>query len=92
MWKLLLQFLLWVLKKIQYKRRLEGKIDDIIAKQAELELRTLRLELVSAMGREDDSVVYQLFDEYKTLGGDSWMDDLFLQWKSNKRGRKCRIK
>ena len=62
-------------KWLLYRSRLESKVDMMMR-------RLIRLEIVSAMEREDKSVVYQLYDEYKKLGGDSWMDDVFLKWKN----------
>lgn len=82
MWKLLLQFLLWVLKKIQYKRRVEGKIDGIITSQSDIERRVLRLEILQAMERKDKYTVYALYDEYKnSYNGNSYMDELFTKYK-----------
>ena len=61
MWKSLGMFIKWGIKKIQYKNRLESKIDDIITSQSDVERRVLRLEILQAMKRKDKYTVYALY-------------------------------
>lgn len=82
MWKSLGMFIKWGIKKIQYKNRLESKIDDIITSQSDVERRVLRLEILQAMKRKDKYTVYALYDEYKNkYNGNSYMDELFIKYK-----------
>lgn len=92
MWSAIINLLQIVIKRIQYKGRIEDKLDSVLSNQLLHDKRLLRLEILDAMRRDDKSVVYQLYDEYKAIGGDSWMDDLFLRWKSKQKDSKCHQK
>lgn len=89
MWSAIINLLQIVIKRIQYKGRIEDKLDVVLSRQNDSERRLLRLEIMEAMRRDDRAVVHQLYDEYKAMGGDSWMDDLFLLWKSKQKENRC---
>lgn len=89
MWSAIINLIQIIVKRIQYKGRIEDKLDSVLSRQNDSERRLLRLEIMEAMRRDDRAVVHQLYDEYKAMGGDSWMDDLFLLWKSKQKENRC---
>lgn len=74
----------WIYKQITYRYRLEGKIDNVMTTQSDIERRVLRLEILQAMERKDKYTVYALYDEYKKYNGNSYMDELFAKYKKSK--------
>lgn len=79
---IIVAFFKWIVRKIQYKNRIESKMDNIIMSQADIERRVLRLEILQAMKRKDKYTVYDLYDEYKNrYHGNSYMDELFKEYK-----------
>lgn len=90
MWRALIALLEMVVRRIQYKGRLESKVDLMLANSAEHNKRLLRLELDAAMRRDDRATVHQLYDEYKAMGGNSYMQELYKDYckKPNKRRKK----
>lgn len=89
MWKALISLIEILIKRIQYKSRVEDKIDSIINKQIDTERRILRLEIISAMERDDRAVVHSLYDIYKTeYSGNSYMDELYKNYCKNPKKRK----
>lgn len=90
MWRALIALLEMVVRRIQYKGRLESKVDLMLANSAEHNKRLLRLELDAAMRRDDRATVHQLYDEYKAMGGNSYMQELYKDYckKPKKRSKK----
>lgn len=90
MWRLILTLVEWGIKRFHYKGRIENKLDAVLTRQNDLEKRTLRLELISAMDRGDTAVVHQLFDEYTAIGGNSYCVAMYKDYckKPNKRSKK----
>ena len=91
MWKALVSLIEIIVRRVQYKSRVEDKIDAIINRQIDTERRVLRLEIISAMERDDRAVVHNLYDIYKTqYSGNSYMDELYKSYckKPTKRKRK----
>lgn len=90
MWSAIINILQIVIKRIQYKGRIEDKLDTVLSRQNDLEKRTLRLELISAMDRGDTAVVHQLYDEYKAMSGNSYMLAIYKDYckKPKKRSKK----
>ena len=90
MWRLIISLVEWAVKRIQYKGRIEDKLDAVLTRQNDLEKRTLRLELISAMDRGDTAVVHQLFDEYTAMGGNSYCVAMYKNYckKPKKRSKK----
>lgn len=90
MWRLIISLVEWTVKRIQYKGRIEDKLDAVLTRQNDLEKRTLRLELISAMDRGDTAVVHQLFDEYTAMGGNSYCVAMYKNYckKPKKRSKK----
>lgn len=76
MWKGILLFFRWVVKQMTYKQRIEEMLGDM---RIEL-LRVKFLQLVQHSPTEI-SIICSVFDEYKNMGGDSWIDDIYLKWK-----------
>ena len=85
MYKLILALIEYVARKWQYKSRLEGKLDTVLSQQTNQERRLLRLEILEAMRRNDRAVVHSLYDEYKLMNGNSYMNELYKQYTSEKQ-------
>ena len=88
MWKTIISLAEYISKKIQYKTRLESKLDTVLYQQQSQERRLLRLEIMEAMRRNDRAVVHSLYDEYKKLNGNSYMNELYIQYTSEKKPTK----
>lgn len=81
MWKALVGLIELLIRRVQYKSRVEEKIDAIIKKQIDTERRVLRLEIIAAMKRNDRAVVHSLYDIYKNeYSGNSYMDELYTSY------------
>ena len=76
MWAWVPSFFHWVIKQLTYKQRIEEMLVDM---RIEL-LRVKFLQLVQHSPTEI-SIICSVFDEYKNMGGDSWIDDIYLKWK-----------
>ena len=80
---------------LTFKHRVDSKLDSVITMSKEmkneLERRILKLEIVAAIDRNDRAVVHQLFDEYKAMGGNSYIQELYKDYCRNpkKRSKKC---
>ena len=70
----------WTLKQITYRSRLEDKVDLALR-------RLLRLEIIDAIRRNDKTTVHMLYDEYKKLGGNSYIQEMYEEY-INKTKRK----
>jgi hypothetical protein len=90
MWRAVFAFIEWIAKKIQYKGRIEDKLDTVLSNQSEHDRRLLRLEILDAMRRDDRATVHQLYDEYKAMGGNSYLLELYKDYckKPKKRSKK----
>lgn len=75
-------FIKWGLKQITYRSRLEDKVDLALR-------RLLRLEIIDAIRRNDKTTVHMLYDEYKKLGGNSYIQEMYEDYiKKTKRKKK----
>lgn len=82
MWKSLLKILEWTFKQVTYRNRLENKVDLALR-------RLLRLEIIDAIRRNDKTTVHMLYDEYKKLGGNSYIQEMYEDYiKKTKRKKK----
>lgn len=65
------------------KERKDQRFESITQKLQELAISTKKIELQTAIYNrpKEVAVIFSIFDEYKKMGGDSWADDLFLQWR-----------
>ena len=82
MWKSLFKILEWVFKQVTYRNRLENKVDLALR-------RLLRLEIIDAIRRNDKTTVHFLYDEYKKLGGNSYIQEMYEDYiKKTKRKKK----
>lgn len=82
MWRTLLSILEILLGWIGRGRRIEKILLDT-------RIRVLRLEILDAMNRQDTRLVCALFDDYKKLGGNHYLDALYEDYiKSTKRKKK----
>lgn len=90
MWRAVFALIEWIAKKIQYKGRIEDKLDTVLSNQSEHDRRLLRLEILDAMRRDDRATVHQLYDEYKAMGGNSYLLELYKDYckKPKKRSKK----
>lgn len=66
------------------KARKDDSAKQINDKLNELAISVKKIELQTMIYNrpKEISVIFSIFDEYKKLGGDSWADDLFLQWRA----------
>ena len=85
MWKNIIQFFDWIDRKIEYKHRMEQKADATLCLLKEHNKRLLRLEILEAIRRNDRAVVHQLYDEYKALGGNSYIKELYKEYCKGKK-------
>ena len=90
MWRAVFAFIEWVTRKIQYKGRIEDKLDSVLSNQAEHDKRLLRLEILDAMRRDDRATVHQLYDEYKAMGGNSYLLELYKDYCKKPKQRSKR--
>ena len=82
MWKALLSIVEILIGWIGRGRRIEKILLDT-------RIRVLRLEILDAMNRKDTRLVCDLFDDYKKLGGNHYLDTIYEDYiKSTKRKRK----
>ena len=82
MWHKAITFIKWTLKQITYRSRLEDKVDLALR-------RLLRLEIIDAIRRNDKTTVHMLYDEYKKLGGNSYIQEMYEDYiKKTKRKKK----
>jgi hypothetical protein len=82
MWRGIIDLLTYFIKWFGYRNRLEGKVDVLMR-------RIIRLEISEAIKRKDTQTVCDLFDEYKQLGGNSYMTHVVEQYiKQSKRSKK----
>lgn len=90
MWRAVFVLIEWIAKKIQYKGRIEDKLDTVLSNQSEHDRRLLRLEILDAMRRDDRATVHRLYDEYKAMGGNSYLLELYKDYcrKPKKRSKK----
>lgn len=82
MWKSLLSIIEILIGWIGRGHRIENVLLDT-------RIRVLRLEILDAMNRKDTRLVCDLFDDYKRLGGNHYLDAIYEDYiKSTKRKRK----
>ena len=82
MWKYILSVLKIFLGWIGRGRRIESILIDT-------RIRVLRLEILDAMNRKDTRLVCALFDDYKRLGGNHYLDAVYEDYmKTRKRKKK----
>ena len=90
MWSGIINLIQIIIKRIQYKGRIEDKLDSVLSNQAEHDKRLLRLEILDAMRRDDRAVVHQLYDEYKEMGGNSYLLELYKDYCKKPKQRSKR--
>ena len=78
MWKVILSVLEILLGWIGRGRRIEKIILDT-------RIRVLRLEILDAMNRKDTRLVCNLFDDYKKMGGNHYLDSLYESYMKSKK-------
>lgn len=90
MWSAIINLIQFIVRRIQYRGRIEDKLDAVLSRQNDSERRLLRLEIMEAIRRDDRAVVHQLYDEYKSMKGNSYMNELYKDYckKPNKRSKK----
>ena len=82
MWKVILSVLELLLGWIGRGRRIEKIMID-------MRIRILRLEILDSMNRKDTRLVCDLFDDYKKMGGNHYLDALYEDYMKNvKKKRK----
>ena len=84
MLKLILSVLELLLGWIGRGRRIEKIMLD-------MRIRILRLEILDSMNRKDTRLVCDLFDDYKKMGGNHYLDALYDDYMKNikkKRSKK----
>ena len=73
MWGAIIEVVKGFGKWLWYRSRLESKVDMMMR-------RLIRLEIVSAIERKDTKTVYDLFDEYKAIGGNSYITHMVEEY------------
>ena len=84
MWRSIIELIGHVVKWLGYRNRLEGKVDMMMR-------RLIRLEISEAIKRKDTQTVCDLFDEYKAMGGNSYMThvvEAYIKEANKKKKRK----
>ena len=73
----------WVWRALSYKNRIEKKMDLLIEQSKDHKLELLRLKFLHFVEHKplEVTIISSIFDEYKALGGDSWIDDIHTDWK-----------
>lgn len=85
MWKALISILQILLGWIGRGRRIESIILDT-------RIRVLRLEILDAMNRKDTRLVCDLFDDYKKMGGNHYLDAIYEDYMKSTRKQRRRKK
>lgn len=91
MFRRIFEFFKWINKQITYRNRLENKLDIILNNQDRIQLDVLRLKYLHMVQHNpnEKAIILLIFDEYKKMGGDSWIDDIHEEWlKKHKAKRK----
>ena len=81
MWKTLLYLVEILVGWIGRGRRIEKILVDT-------RIRVLRLEILDAMNRKDTRLVCDLFDDYKKLGGNHYLDAVYDDYIASTKRRK----
>ena len=81
MWRKIFEFLKWLNKQITYRSRLENNVNTMMR-------RLIRLEVLNAIARKDTPAVCGLFDEYKAIGGNSYITALVEDYMKKQKRRK----
>lgn len=83
MWRAIIELFTVMFGFIGRGNRIEKRLEG-------MDKRILRLEILEAMRRKDTTVVCQLFDEYRGMGGNSYLLDLYNSYmETQKRSKKC---
>lgn len=83
MLKAIINIVQYFARRFMYNSRLESKVDMMMR-------RLIRLEIINAIDRKDTKTVYELYDEYKAVGGNSYITHMVENYtkKLNKRKKK----
>lgn len=73
MWGAIVEVVKGFGKWLLYRSRLESKVDMMMR-------RLIRLEIVSAIQRKDTPTVCSLYDEYKAIGGNSYITHMVEEY------------
>lgn len=94
MWKNILEFAKFIIRRIRYKARLESKIDIIIQDNKDLKLEMLRLKFLQLVQHspEEKTAICETYDAYKKNGGNSFVDSMFEKWLKAQNKKKKRSK
>lgn len=78
MWRVILDLFKFFISSIGRGRRIESILKDT-------RVRVLRLEILDAMNRKDTRLVCSLFDDYKKLGGNHYLDALYTDFMKKRK-------
>ena len=83
MLKAIINIVQYFARRFMYNSRLESKVDTMMR-------RLIRLEIINAIDRKDTKTVYELYDEYKAVGGNSYVTHMIKDYtkKLNQRKKK----
>ena len=88
MWRAIGELINGIIRWFTHTKRMETKIDLVLKRQDEMELRILRLEVLNAIGRKDAVTACALMKEYKEKNGNYYLDKVFNEfmkkWKKTK--------
>ena len=70
--------------------RIEDKLEEISKRIDEVELQELRNRFIQLVYHtpNETMLINATFDEYKALGGDSWVDDVYDKWLAKQHKNK----
>lgn len=87
MWKALIALIEVIIRRVQYKSRIEDKMDFLIEETKQNTLGLLRLRYLYFIEHRptEVSIICVIYDEYKKRGGNSEIDAIHAEWKKNLR-------
>lgn len=90
MWRLVGELIGDLFRWFTHNRR---TLDTIVENQKAMQLDILRMKFLQLVQHNPNerAIISSVFDEYKKLGGDSWVDDMYETWLK-KQKRKSRRK
>ena len=79
MWRVIGEMISDLFKWFFHNRR---TLDVIVETQKSMQLDILRLKFLQLVQHtpNERAIISSVFDEYKKLGGDSWVDDMYETW------------
>ncbi|MBR4419678.1 MAG: hypothetical protein IKT32_02245 [Clostridia bacterium] len=89
MWRVIGEIISDLFKWLTHTRR---TLDTILENQKNMQLDILRMKFLQLVQHNPNerAIISSVFDEYKKLGGDSWVDDMYETWLKKQKRRSKR--